>query len=94
MTDNTELQRLTRLRRLGRRIAASLPADLSRAQAFQAHGHVRELPARAPGQLSKPTSSKAVLRAQLEAALANYHGPVTLCPPAPPLESHRGVDSG
>ena len=28
MTDNTELQRLTRLRRLGRQIAASLPADL------------------------------------------------------------------
>ena len=28
MTDNTELQRLTRLRRLGRQIATSLPADL------------------------------------------------------------------
>jgi len=27
--------------------------------------------------------SKEELRAQLEAALANYHGPVTHCPPAP-----------
>jgi hypothetical protein len=32
------------------------------------------------------TSSKAALRAQLEAALANYRGPVTQCPPAPPPE--------
>jgi hypothetical protein len=85
MTDNSELQRLTRLRRLGRQIAASLPADLSRAQAFQ------ELPARAPGKLSKPTSSKAMLRAQLEAALANYHGPVTVCPPASRLEPDRDL---
>ena len=35
------------------------------------------------------TLSKAALRAQLEAALANYHGPVTLCPPAPPPEPNR-----
>jgi hypothetical protein len=75
MPDNTELQRLIRLSRLGRRIAAHLPAGL--------HGYLRELPARAP---SEPTSSEAVLRAQLEAALANYHGPVTLSPPAPPAE--------
>ncbi len=34
--------------------------------------------------MSGPTLSKAALRAELEAALANYHGPVTLCPPAPP----------
>jgi hypothetical protein len=33
--------------------------------------------------MSKPTLSKAELRAQLEAALANYRGPVTHCPPAP-----------
>jgi hypothetical protein len=39
--------------------------------------------------MSKPASSKAVLRAQLEAAIANYHGPVTLCPPAPPPEPVR-----
>jgi hypothetical protein len=39
--------------------------------------------------MSKPTLSKAALRAQLEAALANYHGPVTLCPPAPPPEPDR-----
>jgi hypothetical protein len=44
MTDNSELQRLTRLRRLVRQIAASLPADLDREQAFQVHGYVRELP--------------------------------------------------
>jgi hypothetical protein len=67
MTDNTELQRLSRL---GRQIVARLPADLD----HELHGYLRELPARAQ---SKPTSSKAVLRAQLEAALANYHGPVT-----------------
>ena len=89
MTDNTELRRLIRLSRLGRQIAARLPADLDLQQAFQVHGHVRELPARAR---SKPTSSKAVLRAQLEAALANYHGPVTLCPPAPPPEPDYGAE--
>ena len=44
MTDNTELQRLTRIRRLARQIAASLPADLDREQAFQVHGHVRSCP--------------------------------------------------
>jgi hypothetical protein len=43
MTDNTELQRLTRLRRLRRQIAAGLQADLDREQAFQVHGSVREL---------------------------------------------------
>jgi hypothetical protein len=43
MTDNSELQRLTRLRRLARQIAASLPADFDREQAFQVHGYVREL---------------------------------------------------
>ena len=31
---------------------------------------------------AKPLLSKEELRAQLEAALANYHGPVTHCPPA------------
>ena len=82
MTDNTELQRLIRLSRLGRQIAARLPADLD----HELHGYLRELPARAP---SKRTSSKAVLRAQLEAAVANYQGRVTLCPPAPPPEPDR-----
>jgi hypothetical protein len=82
MTDNTELQRLIRLSRLGRQIAARLPADLD----HELHRYLRELPARAP---SKPTSSKAVLRAQLEAAVANYQGRVTLCPPAPPPEHDR-----
>jgi hypothetical protein len=33
MTDNTELHRLMRLRRLGTQIAASLPSDLDREQA-------------------------------------------------------------
>jgi hypothetical protein len=32
------------------------------------------------------TSGKAALRAELEAALANYHGPVKQCPAAPPPE--------
>jgi hypothetical protein len=77
MTDDTELQRLMRLRRLGRQIAASLPADLDCEQVFIAG---------AQAYVSKPTLSKAVLRAQLDDALANYHGPVTLCPPAPPPE--------
>jgi hypothetical protein len=43
MTDNTELQRLIRLRRLGRDIATSLQADLDREQAFRVHWSVREL---------------------------------------------------
>ena len=33
--------------------------------------------------MAKPVLSKEELRAQLEAALANYHGPVMHCPPAP-----------
>ena len=85
MTDNTELQRLIRLSRLGRQIAARLPADLD----GELHKYFGELPARAS---AKPMSSKAVLRAQLEAALANYHGPVTLCPPAPPPEPDYGAE--
>jgi hypothetical protein len=32
------------------------------------------------------TSSKTALRAELEAALANYRGPVKQCPAAPPPE--------
>jgi hypothetical protein len=43
MTNNTELQRLMRLRRLVREIATSLQADLDREQAFRVHGSVREL---------------------------------------------------
>jgi hypothetical protein len=39
MTDNTELQRLIRLHRLARQIAASLPADLDRES--RVHGYVR-----------------------------------------------------
>jgi hypothetical protein len=74
MTDCTELQRLTRLRRLSRQIAASLPADLELDQTFQVHGHVRDLPAGAARHLRKSSSSKAVLRAELEAAMANYRG--------------------
>jgi hypothetical protein len=31
--------------------------------------------------MTKPALSKAELRAQLEAALASYRGPVTHCPP-------------
>ena len=84
MTDNTELQRLTRLRRLGRQIAASLPADLDLQHAFQVHGHVRELPAGGAREMKTPTSRKAVLRAEVEAAMANYRGQVTLCPTGRP----------
>jgi hypothetical protein len=92
MTNNTELQRLTRIRRLGRQIAASLPGDLDLEQTFQAHEHVRELAAGAPRGIRTATSSKAVLRAELEAALENYRGPVTLCPPAAPPEPDRSDD--
>ena len=74
MTDCTELQRLTRLRRLSRQIADSLPADLELDQTFQVHGYVRDLPAGAARHLRKSSSSKAVLRAELEAAMANYRG--------------------
>ena len=90
MSDNTELQRLMCLRRLGRQIAAGLPADLDHEQAIQVHEYVRELSAGAPRRTSKPPSSKAMLRAELEAALANYHGPVKVCPPAAPPEADRG----
>jgi hypothetical protein len=40
---------------------------------------VHKLAAGARRRMTAPTSSKAVLR-----ALANYRGPVTLCPPAAP----------
>jgi hypothetical protein len=43
MTDNTELQRLIRLRRLRSQIAASLPSDLDREHTFRVHGNVRKL---------------------------------------------------
>ena len=43
MTGNTELQRLTRLRRLARQIGASLPTDLDREQPFKVHGYLPEL---------------------------------------------------
>jgi hypothetical protein len=91
MTDNTELQRLTRLRRLSRQIAASLPMDLDLEQAFQVQGYVRELPA---GGRRDPRTrpSKAVLRAELETAMANYRGRVTLCPPAAPPKPDRSDD--
>ena len=79
MTDNTELQRLTRLRRLSRQIAASLPMDLDLEQAFQV-------------QAPRTPSSKAVLRAELETAMANYRGRVTLCPPAAPPKPDRSDD--
>ena len=88
MTDNTELQRLTRLRRLSRQIAASLPADIDFEQAFEVHG--RELPV--PRSARMPMPSKAVLRAELEAAMEDYRGQVTLCPRAAPLEPDRGDD--
>ena len=88
MTDNTELQRLTRIRRLGRQIAASLSGDLDLERAFEVHRHVRELPG-GPRQVKASSSSQAVLRAELEAAMANYRGQVTLCPPAAPPEPDR-----
>jgi hypothetical protein len=59
MTDNTELQRLTRLRRLSRQIAASLPMDLDLEQAFQVQGYVRELPAGGRRDPRTPPSSRA-----------------------------------
>jgi len=55
MTDNTELQRLMRLRRLGRQIAASLPSDLDREQAFQVHG-LRAQVARTAARLHPPAA--------------------------------------
>jgi hypothetical protein len=92
MTDNTELQRLIRLSRLGRQIAARLPIDPDLEQAVQLHGHVRDLPAGGLRQTRTPTSSKAELRAELEAAMANYHGQITLCPPAAPPEPDDALD--
>ena len=43
MTNDTELQRLRRLRRLAREITAHLQADFDREQAFRVHGSVSEL---------------------------------------------------
>ena len=80
MTDNTELQRLIRLSRLGRQIAARLPADLD----HELHRYLRELPAGGAREMKTPTSRKAVLRAEVEAAMANYRGQVTLCPTGRP----------
>jgi hypothetical protein len=40
------------------------------------------------------TPSKAALRAELEAALANYRGPVKQCPAAPPPELVFEEESG
>jgi hypothetical protein len=61
---------------------ARLPHDIDFEQTFQMHG--RELPAsRSAGM---PTPSKAVLRSELEAVMANYRGQLTLCPPAAPPE--------
>jgi hypothetical protein len=37
------------------------------------------------------TSSKAALRAELEAALANYRGPARQCPAAPPPEEELEI---
>jgi hypothetical protein len=59
MTDNTELQRLIRLRHLTRQITARLSADVDCERAFQMLGYVGELPG-APRHMSKPTSSKDV----------------------------------
>ena len=39
MTNNTQLQRLTHLRRLARQIAATLLADFDREPALQMHAH-------------------------------------------------------
>jgi hypothetical protein len=89
MIDNAELQRQIRLRRLGRRIVASLPTDLDLEESLPNARYVGELSAGAPRRTGKPPSGKAVLRAQLEVALANYHGPVTVCPPAGPPEPDR-----
>jgi hypothetical protein len=43
-----------------------------------------------PRNISKPISSKSALRAELEVAMANYRGRVTLCPPAAPPECDPG----
>ena len=92
MNDNTELQRLTRIRRLGRQIVASLPSDVDLERAFEVHGHVRELPAGPRQMKASSSTSKAALRAELEAAMVNYRGQVTLCPPAAPPEPERTND--
>jgi hypothetical protein len=46
--------------------------DLDLEQAFQVQGYVRELPAGGRRDPRTPPSSKAVLRAELETAMANY----------------------
>jgi hypothetical protein len=48
-----------------------LSGDLDLEQAFEVHRHVRELPG-GPRQVKASSSSQAVLRAELEAAMANY----------------------
>ena len=60
--------------------------DLWRRCPFRSQGRVLGIDRRASegrGIMAKPVLSKEELRAQLEVALANYHGPVTHCPPAP-----------
>jgi hypothetical protein len=43
MINKNELRRLARLHRLARQIAASLPADVDRAQALQVNEHAHRL---------------------------------------------------
>lgn len=43
MTNKNELRRLTRLHRLARQIAATLPADFDREQALQANEYAHRL---------------------------------------------------
>ena len=91
MSDNTELQRLMCLRRLGRQIAAGLPADLDHEQAIQVHEYVRELSAGAPKTHEQAAVEQGrCFERSWRAALANYHGPVKVCPPAAPPEADRG----
>ena len=92
MTDNSELQRLTRLRRLSRQIAASLPGDLDLEQVFQVQGHVRELPAERQTPEDADVEQGSTSSGAGDGRLANYRGPVTLCPPAAPPKPDRSDD--
>ena len=86
MTDNTELQRLTRL---GRQIAASCRRSRTRARLAVARVCARA--ARGGTEIHQQADiEKGGASSAAGGAAGELHGRATLCPPVPPLEPDRG----
>ena len=65
--------------------------DLDLEQAFQVQGYVRELPGEDLETRGRRRRASQYFE-QLETAMANYRGRVTLCPPAAPPKPDRSDD--